>query len=190
MVSGLVLLALSAVSIPDTGQPGGGPPRLEVSEARRSGDHAAVSFRLANVLGAEALEQMRSGVPVVFRHRVEVLARRSAAPWPSKRHASMHIVTSAVFDSLTQRYELSRTIDLGNRHGLDSSPLEERSQTDSIERMRVWMTEFDQLPVLQLPETTRDSQLRVRVRSTLGRHYIFFLFPARISVSAERGLEP
>ena len=32
--------------------------------------------------------------------------------------------------------------------------------------------------------------LRVRVRSILERHYVVFLFPARIDVSAERKLEP
>ncbi len=189
LASGLVLLALAAAPIPDTSQSASGKPRLELSEARRAGGHAAVSFRLANVLGAEALEQMRSGVPVVYRHRVEVLGRRTA-PWPSKEHASMRIVTSAVYDSLTQRYELLRSIELGKRRNRDRPPLEERTQTESIEEMRVWMTEFDQLPALELPETARDAQLRVRVRSILGRRYVLFLFPSRIDVSAERSLEP
>ncbi len=102
----------------------------------------------------------------------------------------MRIVTTAVYDSLTQRYELLRTIELGKRRDRDPPPLEQRTQTDSIEQMRDWMTEFDQLPDLELPETARDAQLRVRVRSTLGRHYVLFLFPARIDVLAERRLEP
>ena len=102
----------------------------------------------------------------------------------------MRIVTTAVYDSLTQRYELLRTIELGKRRDRGLPPLEQRTQTESIEEMRVWMTEFDKLPALELPESARDVQLRVRVRSTLGRHYVFFLFPARIDVSAERRLEP
>ena len=52
------------------------------------------------------------------------------------------------------------------------------------------MTEFDRLPALELPERARGAKLRVRVRSTLGRRYVMFLFPARIDVSAERSLEP
>ena len=127
---------------------------------------------------------------MVFRHRVEVLGRRTAAPWPSKRHASMRIVSTAVYDSLIQRYELLRTIELGKRRDRGRPPVEERTQTESIEQMRAWMTEFDQLPALELPETARDAQLRVRVRSILGRRYVLFLFPSRIDVSAERRLEP
>ena len=131
--SGLVRLALAAAPIRDTREPARGKPRLELSEARRDGGRVAVSFRLANVLGEEALERMRSGVPVVYRHRVEVLGRRSGAPWPSKEHASMRIVTSAAYDSLTQRYELLRTIELGQRRDRGRPPLEQRTQTDSIE---------------------------------------------------------
>ncbi len=186
IVWGLALLVLAAAPVRDTREPARGKARLELSETRRDGGRVAVSFRLANVLGTEALEQMRSGVPVVYRHRVQVLG----APWRSKEHASMRIVTTAVYDSLTQRYELLRTIELGQRRDQDHPPLEVRTQTESIEEMRVWMTEFDQLPALELPETAPDAQLRVRVRSILGRHYVLFLFPARIDVSAERRLEP
>ncbi len=179
-------MTLAAAPVRDTTQPARGKARLELSETRREGGHVAVSFRLSNVLGEDALEQMRSGVPVVYRHRVQVLG----ASWPSKEHASMRIVTTAVYDSLTQRYELLRTIELGKRRDRDQPPLEQRTQTDSIEQMRDWMTEFDQLPDLELPETARDAPLRVRVRSTLGRRYVLFLFPARIDVSVERRLEP
>jgi len=187
--SGLVLLALAAAPAQDARESAKGKPRLELSEARRDGGRVAVSFRLANVLDEEALEQMRSGVPVVYRHRLEVLGRRRVF-WPSKEHASMRIVTSAVYDSLTQRYELLRTIEPGKRRDRGRPPLEERTQTESIEKVRAWMTEFDQLPALELPGTARDVPLRVRVHSTLGRHYVLFLIPTRIDVSAERRLEP
>ena len=186
----LVLLALTAAPVGDTKEPARAKPRLELSEVRRDGSRVAVSFRLADALGEEALEQLKSGVPVVYRHRVEVLGRRTGALWPAKKHASMHIVTTAVYDSLTQRYELLRTIELGKRRDRDGPPLEERIQTESSDEMRDWMTEFDQLPALELPETAPDALLRVRVRSILGRHYVLFLFPARIDVSAERSLEP
>ena len=76
-----------------------------------------------------------------------------------ERELSPVFVTTAVYDSLTQHYELLRTIELGKRRDRDQPPLEQRTQTDSIEQMRDWMTEFDQLPDLELPETARDAPL-------------------------------
>ena len=61
---------------------------------------------------------------------------------------------------------------------------------DSLDEVQRWMTEFDELPSLELPIDVERQRLRVRVESTLGRHYVMYLFPARIDLSDERKLEP
>ena len=58
-------------------------PAIDGLNAQLERNRVLVSFRVANGLSDEALEKIHSGIPVTFRHRVELLWRRSF-PLPSK----------------------------------------------------------------------------------------------------------
>jgi hypothetical protein len=187
LAAGLLVLCLAAAPIEAAKR--ADEPRIDPLDARRAGDRIDVSFHVANGLAAETLDRIRSGLPVAQRHRVEVLGRRAIPLWPAKVHARLRIDTSAVYDSLTRRFDLKRSIQIGPRKK-KTTVVEEHHSTDSIEEVRSWMTEFDVLPALELPEAAQGARLRVRVESTLGRRFVFYMFPARLTVSAERKLEP
>jgi hypothetical protein len=166
-------------------------PRIEALEVERLDDRVVVSFRVTNGLTADALDRIRSGLPVAQRHKVEVVGRRAVSLWPAKVYRRLRIDTAAVFDSLTRRYELTRKIEVLPRKKKQPPVLaEEHHATDSIEEVRSWMTEFQELPTIELPASALTSRLRVRVESMLGRRFVFYMFPARLKVSAEHNLEP
>jgi hypothetical protein len=182
LLLGLATAPIEAAKRPDQ-------PRIEPFVAERSSDRIDVSFHVANGVAPETLDRIRSGLLVTQRHRVEVLGRRPVPLWPAKLHARLQIETSAVYDTLTRRFELRRTLRVGMRKKR-ATVIEEQRSTDSVEEVRSWMTEFDTLPALELPETVREIRLRVRIVSTLARRFAFYVFPSKVTVSAERKLEP
>jgi hypothetical protein len=163
-------------------------PRIDPLEVQRLGDSVQVAFRLTFGLAEEEIERLHSGLAVTHRHVVEVLGRRPVPLWPAREQGRLRVETTAVFDSLTGRYELTRTLQVGLRKNAVET-VENRSST-SLDDVRAWMTVFEDLPPLDLEPTARDIRLRVRVESTLWRHFFLYLFPAKLTVSAERALEP
>lgn len=186
LVAGLLLCLATA---PIAAAKRADQPRIDPLDAHRAGDRIDVSFHVANAFSEDTLDRIRSGLPVAHRHRVEVLGRRTVPLWPAKVHARLRIDTSAVYDSLTGRFNLKRSIQIGPRKK-KASVVDEHYSTDSVDEVRSWMTEFDRLPALELPEAAQEARLRVRVESTLGRRFVLYMFPARLTVSAERKLEP
>ena len=59
-------------------------PVIEDLSARIEDDRAWVSYDLVGVMDAEVEERIQSGIPVTFRHKLEVLSKRSVLLWPSK----------------------------------------------------------------------------------------------------------
>jgi hypothetical protein len=165
-------------------------PRIDPFDTERVADRIDVAFHVANGVASETLDRIRSGLRVTQRHRVEVLGRRPVPLWPAKVHARLHIETSAVYDTLTGRFDLRRTLRIGAQKKKRATVIEKHHSTDSVEEVRAWMTEFDALPALELPEAVREIRLRVHIESTLGRRFAFYVFPSKLTVSAERKLEP
>lgn len=184
-----VLLALGAAAPPGiaSASADGGKPRIEGLEVSREGSGLRVSFRLVNGLSEDALERIHSSLPVTYRHSVELVSRRAIPLWPPRVVARARVETTARYDSLTRQYDLARRIEITDDQ---SSIAEERATTDSTEEMRSWMTEMGVMPWLELPSDLDRQRLRLRVRSSLGRRYMFYLIPTRLAVSAERKLEP
>lgn len=166
-------------------------PGIEGLTARIESDQARVSYELEGVMDAEVEERIQSGIPVTFRHKVQVLSKRGVPLMPSKVIAQTLIETRVEYDSLTRRYDLLRSIEHKVRQKRQG-PLtdEQRRLTDSVEEMRDWMSRFDEIPVFDPARELRGRALRVRVEVNLGRRYILFVFPATRSVSAEIPLGP
>jgi hypothetical protein len=186
LVAGLLLIVAAPVMA------GGhsAKPYVDAFKATRLDGRLAVSFRVTNGLEAEALDKLRSGLPVAQQHRVELLGRKQVM-WPAKVYARIRIDTFAEYDTLTKRYDLSRTIRAGPAGKKKFAVVTDESHsTYSVDEVRRWMTEFAELPALTVPAVAQASRLRVRVESTLGRRFVLNMFPAKSTVSAERRLNP
>ncbi|MCP3978947.1 MAG: DUF4390 domain-containing protein [bacterium] len=161
-------------------------PTIDGLQARLDGDRAIVSYRVVRGMSGDVLERIHSGIAVQFRHRIEILSRRAVPLWPSRSVARTVVETSASYDSLTGRYELTRT----TRTGKADPGAEERHSTDSRQEMVRWMTELHDVPLLdsdgRLATTKR---LRLSVDSAVDRRYVMLMFPSTVSASAERPLE-
>ena len=157
-------------------------PRVESLSARRDGARLLVSFRLVDLPSAEELERLHSGIPISYRHRIDVVSRR--APWPAKLLARAKIEATAEYDSLTKRYRLRREVQLRNgAREIVVEPLER--ETGSVEEVQAWLTEVESFPVLELCDGLSAERSRVRVQTAFGRRYVMLLFPARRAVGAE-----
>jgi hypothetical protein len=183
----LLLLAVSSIPAlaarPDK-------PRIDAVETHRNGAQVEVAFRLAGTIPDETLERLRAGIPVRHHHRVELVARRSVPLWTAKLLSRIRIDTEAVYDSLTQRFKLTRKVRTGPNPKKKWLVVEESEHsTGSVDELVAWMTGFDALPPLPIPEWSSGSRLRVRIESTLGRRFVLYLFPTRQTLTAERKLE-
>lgn len=184
----MILLALPAPSPAAVGEAQAGRPRAGPLQLRRDGERLLVSYRVLDGLSAEALERIHSGIPVTFRHRVEVLSNRTL-PWlPDKVHARAWLESTASYDSLTRRYALHRRFE-SRQKGRATVVYEQQHSTALEQEMRSWMTELSELPILELDRVGNDNRLRVRVESSFDRRYLLFLIPWSVKVSAEMQLE-
>ena len=160
-------------------------PQIESLSARWDGAEARVSYRVIGGLTDATLERIHSGIPVRFRHRIELRARRAVPIWPSRELGQTTVETQVEYDSLTQQYRLRRDTRLRDK-GL-SEPIVSEAVTDSRDEMEAWMTQLADVRVT--PTGGRASgTLRVRVDVTLDRRWILLVFPSTVDASASAGL--
>ena len=86
-------------------------PRVESLRVDRTADRLLVSFDVDGAFSERALERLAAGLPLVFRHSVELQSRRALPLWFPRVVARASIVNRAEYDSLTRHYRLSRTGD-------------------------------------------------------------------------------
>jgi hypothetical protein len=165
-------------------------PRVEGLMARVEDDRVLVSYRLSPGLSADMEERIQSGIVLTLSHKVEVVVKRTFPIWWAKDVARTLVDTSVQYDSLTRRYVLVRTIEHKLRPKKDGPLIEEqRRVTDSIDEMRAWMTQLEEIPVFNPGKELQGDRLRVRVEVSLGRRYLMFIFPTTQSVTDEVPLE-
>jgi hypothetical protein len=167
------------------------PGRARVADLQieRDGDRLQVSYRLDNALTEELVEKLQAGIPIRFRHRVEVTTRHWMPLWPDRSVASATVETSAKYDSLTHRYELTRITETSSKGKGKSAPVKHESSTVLRPEAESWMTDLSALPALDLSALPDGTTARVRVESALGRKWVV-LVPTRRTVSEVRKLEP
>lgn len=181
-----ILVALASAGV----APAAERVRVEDLDVAREGDTVVVGYRLAGSIPDDVVERLDAGFAVTFRHRVELVLRRSYWLTPSRLLHRCEIETTATYDSLTKQYRLERV----TRHDVpDEEPIPETVEsatTASVDEVRDWLTELDDVA---LPADGLDDapgrRGRVRVSSVLGRRYVLFVFPSAISASAEADLE-
>lgn len=187
----LLLIALGGASAASVARERAQPaPRIEQLEARRHGDGIAVSYTLADLLPDEAIERVHSGITLRFRHKIEIAERRPGLFVGDRSYAKASLEVSATYDSLTQRYELVRTVRPRGR-GTDESAdaLEQRAVVESEREMRAWLTEVRDVELSGPAQPIEEAPgLTVRVEVVLGRRWFLLVIPTSATISAEREL--
>lgn len=159
--------------------------RIKDLEVRTLHGELRVSFRVEGAFSQETLERLESGIPVTFRHRVEVLARRAFPLLPWRVLGRTTVEATAKYDSLTRQYSLLRRI----RREVPEDPasaVEETTLTTALlSETESWMASVPDVPLPGVAPVMADQKLRVKVKTVLGRRYRF-LFPTSDSAAAER----
>jgi len=184
-----LLLLLALVAVPDVGARSREEPAPEIVDLQvdREGDALRVSYRLTGCLSKEVMERIQSGIPIRFRHKVELLEKRPGLFVGDREHARTLIDTRVEYDSLTHRYQLNRVLEVRSRQKRAAPPpSNDQKVTASPDEMRAWMTRFDDIPLHDPARTLpTDVELHVRVEVSLGRHWFLFIIPTTESITSE-----
>ena len=159
-------------------------PQIEIQRAVLEDGRAGVDFRVTGVFTEETLEWIHSGIPVKFRHRIELLGPRRFLLSRRNVLARSVIETRVAYDALTARYELSRVSTLKKPQRKNSPPpYVEATVTDDTEEMRRWMVEGQNVVLYDPKRELNGDDLRISIESSLGRDYVLWIFPARKTVN-------
>lgn len=188
----LLFLCLAALPVQiEADAPQKVKPRVDGLTALFDGERFLVSYRLEEAFTPEVEERVHSGIPVKFKHRLEIKLKRGFPAMTDKVLSRVVVESGVKYDTLTRRYELWRTIEQRPRKkGREPASEEQRKATDSLEEMRAWMTTLSQVPLPDPAREQTDGRLRIRVVVTLGRSYFMWIFPTTDSISEEIPLEP
>jgi hypothetical protein len=186
----VAILCLAGWAVADAAPSDRAKPEVEELAAAREEGILRVSYRVEGAWSPEAEERVQSGIPVVFRHRVDVSTARWMPLVPDRVLSRTLVETRVQYDSLTRRYDLFRRIEMKPR-GSGQEPVTEESRklTDSVEEARDWMIRMESVPVHEPELKNPDKKLRLEVRVVFGRDYVLWVFPSSLSVSTETVLE-
>jgi hypothetical protein len=162
-----------------------GAPAIEALSARWDGTRVRVSYRVLDALTEDGLERIHSGIPVRFRHRIELRMGRGLL-LPARELGRTVVDTHVTYDSLTQQYHLRRESRL--HRGSEAQPMVDETVTDSREVMEDWMSRLADVPLEPADRRSWDVA-RVRVDVTLDRRWVLLVFPSTVDASAAMDVE-
>lgn len=187
------LLLLALVAAPDVGARQRVEPEPEIADLtfRADGEEVWTSYRLEGCLPEEVMERIHSGIPIRFRHKVEMVEKRPGLFAADRVFARTLIDTRVQYDSLTQRYQLNRTLEVRSRQKrAEPPPTSDQMVTGSIDEMQAWMTLATDVPLSDPSRPfPQDVDLHVRVEVSLGRHWFLLIIPTTESITAELPME-
>lgn len=109
---------------------------------------------------------VQSGLPVTLTYVAEV--RRASALWFDHTVAATTVASSVKFDTLTGAYQVSK---------LRDAKVHWAQQTQKEEEMRLWVTEFERVPLTEASRLNATSEYYVRVRARDSLPRGFSLWP-------------
>lgn len=173
-----IAVAADRAGVPEVGR------LLATVAADRSA--ATVEFRVDSGVSENALERIHSGLAVEFRYRLRMMADRDFPLLPWDEIARTRINATVTYDSLTGVYSMSRTLEFKARRKRDRPPpIVKTGETSSVDEMRRWMTEFEDVPLYDPGHPFPARRLRVKLDSDLGRRYVWFIFPSTFGATSE-----
>lgn len=125
-------------------------------------DRVYANFAVAAAFSDDVRTAVKSGLPVTLTYVAEV--RRASALWFDHTVAATTVASSVKFDTLTGAYQVSKLRD-GSVHWAQ--------QTQKEEEMRLWVTEFERVPLTAASrlEAAGEYYVRVRARDSLPRGF-------------------
>jgi hypothetical protein len=138
---------------------------LQVTPLAKEGQ-LLVTLRMSDVFTDEVKEAMHSGLRITFAYDVEL--KRSTALWVDRTIASRRVSATIEYDILTRRY-------LATRH--EDGRFDKAETLDREEAARVWLTEFDKLPLFKTTTLELNEQYYLRVRAHTMPRTASFVWP-------------
>jgi hypothetical protein len=129
-------------------------------------DHVLVSFRLTDVFTEEVRAAVHSGLTITFVYDVQL--RRSASLWLDRTIEASTVSATVKYDPVTRKYLVTRKAD-GRMEGADTLEREEDA--------RVWLTEFEKLPLFSSRTLEANAEYYVRVRAHTSPRNAAFVWP-------------
>lgn len=158
--SALVGLAVLGLAAPGRAQD------LRVTPLLRDGQ-VLVSFTMAGAFDDDVRAAIRSGLPTTFAYEVEI--KRSVTLWFDRTIASATVSATVRYDTLTRRYQVTRTLD-GRVEGTPQV-------TDSEDAVHALMTEFDKLPLFETGGLEANAEYYLQVRVRTSPRNAWFIWP-------------
>jgi hypothetical protein len=143
----------------------GGDRGVEVGAVARDG-RVYVSSTASDVLMRDLDQPIQAGLSTTISYEAEL--REEVGIWFDRTIASATVAASVQYDTLTRRYQLSRSVD--GRIG-DSKVSEDKAD---VERFALG---FDRVPLFSTSELAPNSEYYVRVRVRTRPRVTFFFWP-------------
>jgi hypothetical protein len=143
----------------------GDPPEVQVTTVARDG-RVLVTCAVSGGLSAEMEQALQSGLTTT--HTYDVDLRRSVNVWFDRSIATSAVTAAAQFDTLTGRYQFSRSVD-GRIE--DSRVTQDRAEVARL------LTAFDRLPLFSTADLEANAEYLVRVRLRARPRMTWFLWP-------------
>lgn len=140
--------------------------KVQVVPLARDGE-VLVSFQLAETLTDEIRTAIHSGMTVKFVYKVEL--RRSATVWFDRTIAEAEVTATVKYDTLTERYQVSRMID-GRTEWVDSTDSEDTAWNKLT-------SDFARLALFHGVPLEPNGEYYVRVRAHTSPRNAAFLWP-------------
>ena len=118
-------------------------------------DRVVVSFELTDAYTDAIRQAIGSGLRTTFTYELEL--RTVGTAWLDRTIATVVVTTSDLYDNLTRRHTLSRTVD---------GRVEEVLVTDDESEVKTWLMRWSRVPLYQTSklDPTRDYYIRVSAR--------------------------
>jgi hypothetical protein len=137
-------------------------------------DAILVSFRVEDAFNSEMERAIETGLPVTFRYNVEL--KRVRGVWFDRRVSRRRILTTVVYDNLTQRYSLTREID---------GEIDATYVVDDDVAMREFMTNFESVHLFDVSDVRANEEYYLRVNGVMKDRNLLLFIPWDIGADWE-----
>jgi Domain of unknown function (DUF4390) len=138
---------------------------IQISTVARDG-RVYVSCALDDQVMADVDEAIQSGLATTISYEADL--RRSVSVWLDRTLASSTVTAAVQRDTLTGRYQISRSVD---------GRLEDSRVTDDKTAMRQFVMAFDRLPLFSAADLEPNVEYYVRVRVRTRPRVTWFFWP-------------
>jgi len=143
----------------------GGDRAVEVGAVARDG-RVYVSSTASDGLMRDLEEPIQAGLSATITYEAEL--RQEVGIWFDRTIASATVVASVQYDTLTRRYQLSRSVD---------GRLAESKVSEDKADVKRFALGFDRLPLFSTGELEPNAEYYVRVRVRTRPRVTFFFWP-------------